>query len=44
MNSLPMVRVCTTYIPGALGGQKKVSDPLKLGLQEVVSCHLSTGN
>ena len=34
----------TTYMSGACGCQKKVSDPLKLELQMVVSCHVSTGN
>lgn len=30
------VFLCTTYVPGALRGQKKMSDPLKLELQLVV--------
>jgi hypothetical protein len=31
-------------VPGAYGGQKRVSDPLKLGLQIVVSSFVSMGN
>lgn len=32
------VCVCTTYIPGVHGSQKRASDPLRLDLPIVVSC------
>jgi hypothetical protein len=28
----------------ALGGQKRTSDPLRLELQMIVSCHVGAGN
>lgn len=31
-------------VPGALGGQKRVSDALELELKTVVNCHVVTGN
>ena len=31
-------------VPNALGGEKWALDPLELGLQTVVSCHVSAGN
>lgn len=31
-------------MPGAFRGQKRVSDPLRLELQMVVSCHMDSGN
>lgn len=36
--------VCTMYMPGALRGQKKVLDPLKLKLQMVMSQYVGAGN
>ena len=35
--------MCVTCIPGALRGEKRVSDPLKLDLQRIVSCHMGVG-
>lgn len=35
--------VCITYVPGAYGGQR-ASDPLKLELRMVSSCHVGAGN
>ena len=35
--------MCTMCFPGAHGGQKKASDPLKLDLQMVVSHCVSAG-
>ena len=31
-------------MPSAFGGQKRVLDPLELGIQVVVSCHVGAGN
>lgn len=36
------VFMCIICVPGALEGQKKVSDPVKLQLQAVV--HMQTGH
>lgn len=46
MNSLPAwMDICgTTFIPGALGIQKRVSDPLELEFQEAGSCQVGAGN
>ena len=30
-------------VPGACGGQKRMSDLLRLGMQTLVSCHVSVG-
>lgn len=35
---------CITEAPGVLGGQKRVSGPLELGLQKVVSFYIGSGN
>jgi hypothetical protein len=32
--------LCTLFLPGALGDQKKVSDPLELELQTIVTLHV----
>lgn len=40
---LPL-RLCTMSMPSAHGGQKKLSDPLGLGLQQVESCQIGAGN
>lgn len=32
--------MCTTGVPGAKGGQKRISDTLKLKSQRDVSCYL----
>lgn len=37
------VCMCTTYMPGACGGQKRVLDPLKIELQMFVSSCVSSG-
>lgn len=37
-------RLCPMYIPGALRGQRRVSDPLRLGLQKVVTIMWVSGN
>ena len=37
------VCLCTTYMPGAYGVQKRVLDPLELELQTVVSHHVDAG-
>lgn len=34
------VYLCTTYMLGAGGSQKGVSEPLELGLLTAVSCHV----
>ena len=36
--------LCTAYIPGVHGGQKRVLDSLKLELQTVVSCPVGARN
>lgn len=41
---LLVCRLCPMYIPGALRGQKRVSDPLRLGLQKVVTIMWVSGN
>jgi hypothetical protein len=38
------VSKCITEAPGVLGGQKRVSGPLELGLQKVVSFYIGSGN
>ena len=40
------LQVClrTMCVPGACGGQKRVSDPLELELQKVVSHRVGAGN
>lgn len=38
------VCLCIRHLSGALGGQKRALDPLKLELQMVVSCHVGAGN
>lgn len=35
---------CTTCMSNACGGQKRLSDTLKVELQMVVSCHVYVGN
>jgi len=35
---------CTTWVPGALGVQKRASLPLELELRMVVCCHMSSGS
>jgi hypothetical protein len=35
--------LCTVCVPGAHGSQRRVSDPLELELQFVVSCHVVLG-
>lgn len=37
------VCLCTLCVPSALRGQEKVSDPLELELEVVVSCQLGGG-
>lgn len=41
--SHPHVYMCTTYMPGACGGQKRVLDPSKIELQMFASYHVSSG-
>ena len=36
--------MCTTYVPGAHRGQQRVLDPLEVGLEVVVRCHVGDGN
>lgn len=36
--------MCTTFIPGALGSQKRMSDPLELEFQEAGNCQVGAGN
>jgi hypothetical protein len=38
------VPVCTMCMSGTYRGQKRLSDPLVLELQMVVSCHEGAGN
>lgn len=38
------VCLCTTCVPGVLGGQKKTLDPLRLPLWTVVGYHVGDGN
>lgn len=38
MDVLLVCVICTMCVLGVHGSQKKASDPLALGLQEVVSC------
>lgn len=38
------VYLCTTYVPEALRGQKKMSDPLKLELQLVIKHYVGAEN
>ena len=38
------VCLCISCVPGALGGQKRVPDPLRIVLQTVVCCHRGAGN
>lgn len=37
------VCICTTCVPGASSGQKRVSDPVELELQMLVSYHVGSG-
>ena len=37
------VRLCTTHVCDASGGQKKVSERIELELWVVVSCHVGEG-
>lgn len=36
--------MCTSYMPGAHGGQKRILDPMKLESQIIVSLHVSAEN
>lgn len=38
------VCVCSMYMPGALGSQKRLSESLELELSMVVSCHMGVKN
>ena len=38
------VCLCTMYMPGALGGQNRVADPLELKLHMVMHYHVGAGN
>jgi hypothetical protein len=38
------VSLCTVYMPGTLGGQKRTLDPLELELQKVVIFHVVAGD
>ena len=42
MNVLP-VSLCTTCMSDVCGGQKRVSDPVELALQMVMSCPVGAG-
>ena len=44
MGVFPSFLMNTTYIPGTLKGQERVSDPLALELQMAMSCHVCAGN
>lgn len=44
MSNLPTCMYVKPCIPGACGGQKRVSDPTKLELQIALSCHVAAGN
>lgn len=35
--------LCSTCVPDAYGGQKRVSDPLEPEFQTAVSCHMGAG-
>lgn len=35
--------MCSRYVPGVSGGQKRALEPLKLELQRFVSLHVGTG-
>lgn len=39
MSACMQVRMCTTCVPGAWGGQERVSEPIEPELQIDVSCH-----
>lgn len=36
--------LCTVYVPGDLGDQKRASDPLRLELEIAVSFQVGTGS
>ena len=38
------VCLCIMHMLGSCGGQKKISDPLELESQTVVSCHVGAEN
>lgn len=40
----PHICICTTCMPGVLGGQKRALDPLQLELQTAVSHNVGAGN
>lgn len=44
MSDLPVYMMCTTRVPGACGGQKRVAGPLELELYMAVSHYLGIGN
>lgn len=39
-----VVYLRATFVPGAHGGQVRALDPLGLGFQRVVNCHMGNGN
>lgn len=38
------VCICITYVPGAIGSQKRTLDALKLALQSIVRLFVGAGN
>lgn len=38
-----VLSACISDVPGALHGQKKITDPLELELMVAVSCHVVLG-
>lgn len=45
INAFPAcICMCTEYMSGDHGGQKKASDLLKVEIHIVVSCHVDAGN
>jgi hypothetical protein len=38
------VCMCTSCVSGVFDGQERISDPLEMKLQTVVSCHVDAGS